>query len=104
MPDVRVDFPQYAAKVEVIGEPPNVTLIVKCPICGKEITQRTWVGFEPHPSESWVEVENLPDGGLRVTDASDPDVRAVVEARLKDSREDREIFWAHLERTHLGEE
>ena len=103
MTNVRIDFPQYAAKVEVIGEPPNVTVAVSCPVCGKELTKRTWMGFEPSPSESWVEVENLPEGGLRVTDASSPDVRAAVEARLKDSRADREVFWAHLERTHLGE-
>ena len=103
MTDVRVNFPQYAAKVEVIGEPPNVTVVVSCPICGKELTKRTWVGFETQPPESWVEVENLPEGGLRVTDASSPDVRAAVEARLKDSREDNKVFLAHLERTHIGE-
>jgi uncharacterized protein with PIN domain len=81
---VRVEFPQYAAKMEFIGEPPNVTVIVRCPLCDKEVLRRSWFGFEPIEPE-------IPE--------SDPR----VQARLANSHEDREIYWKHLATTHPEE-
>jgi len=62
------------------GEPPNVTLISGCPFCGKEITNRTWLGFE--------------------TPKTKVEIDAMVVARLKDSREDGEVYWTHLTTAH----
>ncbi len=79
-PSIHIDFPQYAPIWERVGESPNVMLISKCPFCGKEITNRTWLGFEPPET--------------------DEEIQAMVVARLKDSREDREVYWTHLVTAH----
>ena len=84
MTDLKVEFPQYAAKMEFIGEPPNGTIIVRCPLCGKEILRRTWIGEKPTEPE-------IPE--------SDPR----VQARLADAHKDQEVYWDHLMTAHPEE-
>ena len=75
-----VTTPQYTAKWEEIGEPPNVTLIARCPFCNVIVTQRSWMGF--------VQAE---------IDAELDSMKAI---RLKESSVDREVFWEHLTNVH----
>lgn len=79
----RVEFPQYAARWKQIGEPPNVSLIACCPLCDKEVVQRTWLGFEAPRTES--------------------EYHAMAASRLKDSKVDREVYWKHLTEKHPEE-
>lgn len=82
MTEIRVEFPQYVAQMEFVGEPPNGTIIVRCPFCKREVLRRTWLGFE------------------RPAGPEIPETHPLVQSRLADSYKDREVYWRHLVTAH----
>ena len=71
--DVRITFPQYAAKWEERNGP-NVRLTSICPFCDAKVTTRIWIRVDETP---------IPN-----------------ETLLKQSAEDREKYWSHLITAH----
>ena len=58
----------------------TITLIARCPICGSEVLRRTW--------------DKVPD------QMSEPLTDEAVQARRRDARADRKLYWSHLTTQH----